>query len=64
MSSIHLYPFGIKAALGATRLAEATAFFAKAGINAAEVELVHVTAAPMKLDWGHWEGVPHPCVNV
>ena len=64
MSSIHLYPFGIKAALAATRLAEATAFFAKAGINAAEVEDVHMTAAPVKLDWGHWEGVPHPCVNV
>lgn len=64
MSSIHLYPFGIKAALAATRLAEATAFFAKAGINAAEVELVHVTAAPVKLDWAHWEGVSHPRVKV
>lgn len=62
--SIDLYPFGIKAALAATRLAEATAFFADAGINAAEVELVHVTAAARKMDWSHWEGVPHPCVNV
>jgi hypothetical protein len=64
MPSIHLCPLGIVKALSAMDLPDAKAFCATEGIDGDEVKRVHVSAAPLQVDWGHWEAEAPACVKM